>query len=142
MRRIVLLVGAVVVPVSVVLLVGCGGGSEPAASSSVLSSDDIVFTRHVPKPDRSDLYVMRANGSRSWLLLRNAAEAAVLPDGRHIAFVRDFGIWVMQRDGSRQRKLTQPSARSTEKGRVPPVRDSDPAPACSDPATLSACVGT
>ena len=58
---------------------------------------------------------MNADGSGRRLLKRNAGQASLAwsPDGRRIAFVsnRDgsYGIYVMNADGSGQRRLAQRS---------------------------------
>jgi len=61
---------------------------------------------------RADLYVMQSDGLQVRLLARNAANAAVSPDRRRIAFVRGRAIWVMQRDGSHSVRLTSPGGPS------------------------------
>ena len=65
-----------------------------------------------------------ADGSHLRLFVRNAAEAAASPDGRQIAFVRGRAIWSMRRDGSGQRKLTQPGIAPGTTGQL---ADHDPA---------------
>ena len=51
---------------------------------------------------------MAPDGTGLQLLTRNASSAAVSPDGRRIAFVRDGALWQMRRDGTGQRQLTRP----------------------------------
>jgi hypothetical protein len=48
---------------------------------------EIVFARTAKEHGRPDLYVMAADSSHIRLLIRNAAEAAVSPNGRRVAFV-------------------------------------------------------
>jgi TolB protein len=84
---------------------------SPAVASSAIGAPagEIVFTRSSADFGRSDLYVVTSDGSRPRLLARNAANAAVSPDGRRIAFVRGRAIWVMRRDGSAQWQVVKPS---------------------------------
>jgi hypothetical protein len=55
-----------------------------------------------------EIYSVRADGSHLGQLTRNTAgdtRPAFSPDGRRIAFVRGYDLWLMNADGSRQRKL-------------------------------------
>jgi Tol biopolymer transport system component len=61
------------------------------------------------------------------LLVSNAADAAVSPDGSRIAFVREGGIWSMARDGSDQRRITKTVAKSNGYPGSKTVEDGDPA---------------
>lgn len=120
MRRILL--------VGIVGVVGTGalaaaGSPEPITRAT--PADQIVFTRP-SKAGHGDLYVIAADASRPRLLIRNAADAAVSPNGRLIAFVRDGGVWVMRRDGSKQRQLTK-ATRPESKTAAASMRDSSPA---------------
>lgn len=88
-----------------VLLLLVGDRSTPG-----LPAAEIVVTRCMPdcsrKDARSDLYVVRPDGSRVHFLASDAHSAAASPDGQSIAFVRSGEIWVMRRDGSGQRRVT------------------------------------
>jgi len=134
MRRSVLPVALAAVVVAVVagavsafLASGSSDRTDATVAPSALPAADIVFTRHLMKPDRSDLYVIAVDGSHLRLLVRNAAHAAVTRDGRRIAFVRGGGIWIMERDGTRQRRLMLPGTQPRIKGERPVVSASDPA---------------
>jgi TolB protein len=63
------------------------------------------------------LWVMNATGSGFRRLTSNGAVPAWSPDGRTIAFVRTTGstdeIWLMDADGSNQRRLTVPPRSAT-----------------------------
>jgi Tol biopolymer transport system component len=86
--------------VSVVVGGACGvnGSGRPAG--------EIVFSRWVSGEDTSEsLYLTKTDGTQVRLLVRDASDAAVSPDGRLIAFVRDSAIWLMRSDGSSQRGL-------------------------------------
>ena len=121
MRRIMLVIGAVVVVV-VVVLASATAGYWVLREKKVARdpTGDLVFTRHVEVdkvtsengiefvagfPDA--LYVVGVDGSDRRLLARNAAEAAVSPDGRRIAFTRGGGVWIMERDGSHAKRLVR-----------------------------------
>ena len=120
MRRIALLVAGAAL---VVVVVAGAVSAFWTSGSSGQPSGEIVFTRNVAKSVRDDLFVMAADGSHLRLLVRNAAEAAVSPDARRVAFVRGRAIWIMRRDGSGQRQLTRPSS----KRQLNPARDDNPA---------------
>jgi Tol biopolymer transport system component len=70
----------------------------------------------VPPDDPGKIYVMKRNGTVRRNLTRNAVgnSPAWSPDGRRIAFARQSGssseIYVMNADGSGQKKLTQSPA--------------------------------
>ena len=99
------------------------GASEMAASTNVgwkatgrtaartLPAGEIVFARTIGSAGRPSLYAMASDGSHLRLLVRNAGNAAVSPDGNEIAFVRVSAIWVMRRNGSGQHQLTWPTIR-------------------------------
>ncbi|MGH3084147.1 MAG: TolB family protein, partial [Gaiellaceae bacterium] len=79
------------------LLVPFAGGSEAARA---------------PVP-RGEIFVVGVDGRGRQNLTRTAAtesELALSPDGRRIAYVhserQQFQVWVMNDDGSRQRRLT------------------------------------
>lgn len=142
MRRILLLVAVAAVVLAVVAgaVAAFLAGRSPdggaltgvaeatrTAESSPPPSGEIVFTRDGGKPGRQALYVMAADGSRVRLLARDGADPAASPDGRRIAFMRGGGIWIVQRDGSGQRQLTDPPYVATEKRDAYP----DEAPAWS-----------
>lgn len=86
-------------------------GTIPKRESDPAPAGAIVFTRK--DSGRPSLYVMRPIGSGARLLIRNAAEAAISPDGRRMAFVRNDEIWVMRLDGSGQRQQWRVSAPPT-----------------------------
>lgn len=95
---------------------GAGDGPTKAFAAgptgeAAVTTAEIVFARG------PHLYVMRSDGSRVRLLVRNAGDPAVSPDGQQIAFVRKSSLWVMKRDGSSQRKLTTPPTVSKGHGR-------------------------
>ena len=134
MRRTVLSVALAAVVVAVLagavsafLASGSSEGMHAPVATPALPTAEIVFTRQLKKPDRSDLYVMAADGSHLRLLVRDAAEAAASFDGRRIAFARGGAIWIVQRNGARPRLLTQPRALPTKQGERPVVGISDPA---------------
>ena len=81
------------------LVSACGGSSS--------ASGTIIFTGSTGE-GTAGLYVVGADGSGLHQLAANAFDAAVSPDGRRIAFVRDGAIWLMGRDGSDQSRLTAP----------------------------------
>ena len=113
----------------VALWLPAGGGGAAG-----LPNGEIVFARSAEVNSSTgawvtaDLYVMAPDGTRLRLLARNAAQPAVSPDARRIAFVRGFAIWVMNRDGSGQKQLTSPVRRKVSWGWD---HDSDSAPAWS-----------
>lgn len=98
----------------VVALAGCGGDGEEAAtttSEAEVPGGEILFTRlSAPESKRASLFRVAADGSGLRLFVRDAAEAAVSPNGRRLAFVRGDAIWLMGRDGSHQEQLTRPPA--------------------------------
>jgi Tol biopolymer transport system component len=85
--------------------------ARPTGEAAITTAE-IVFARG------PHLYVMRSNGSRVRLLVRNAGDPAVSPDGRQIAFVRESSLWVMKRDGSSRRRLTTPPTVSQGHGQT------------------------
>jgi Tol biopolymer transport system component len=92
-----------------VVLIGAVAAAACGGSSSHVRAGEIVFTRSIGEwPKRYDLYVVAPDGGRARLFVRDASEAAVSPDGRQVAFVRDRAIWLMERDGRHQRPLTKP----------------------------------
>lgn len=99
------LIGPVVLAVMVAGLSGCGRGT------SAVQAGEVVFTRSATAGSHPSLYAMSPDGSHVRLVVQNAAEAAASPDGSRIAFVRGGAIWVMQRDGSDQRRVTPPGPR-------------------------------
>jgi Tol biopolymer transport system component len=126
MRRSLVVASVVVWVAGVVVSLAVAGGLGVGEGRSV---GEIVFTRWAG--DRysspSDLFVVALDGPRLRVLARDASAAAVSRDGRRIAFVRGDEIWVMRRDGSGQRQVTNPNKRPAKQGTVPPVSDSDPA---------------
>jgi hypothetical protein len=87
-RRVVLpvSVAAAAVLAGVVLVLGAAGAGSAAGP---VATGEIVFARTAKEHGRPDLYVMAADSSHVRLLIRNAAEAAVSPNGRRVAFVRE-----------------------------------------------------
>jgi Tol biopolymer transport system component len=73
-------------------------------------SGDLLVTEATGtrSPVRLDLYTMRPDGSHLRLLTQDAANAAASRNGQEIAFTRDGAIWLMQRDGSGQTRVTTP----------------------------------
>ena len=71
---------------------------------SKVTSEDGIVSLGTPL---EDLYVVGVDGSHRRLLARNAADAAVSPDGRRIAFTRGRAVWIMQRDGSQGKRLAR-----------------------------------
>jgi Tol biopolymer transport system component len=82
------------------LALATAGGESASARSEQTPSARIVFVRG------GDLYVTTPDGREVKSLARNATAPAVTRDGQRIAFVRRESIWVMQRDGSGQTRLT------------------------------------
>ncbi|MGZ4388160.1 MAG: TolB family protein [Gaiellaceae bacterium] len=89
------------------------GTGASAPGSAPLPTAKIVFERP-GAGTRRDLWVVPPTGSPVRLLARNAADPAVSPDARRIAFVRADAIWVMRRDGSEQQRLTGPGVRQQD----------------------------
>jgi dipeptidyl aminopeptidase/acylaminoacyl peptidase len=117
------------------LVAACGGGqsSVPQAPATSVPRGEIVVTR-TATGGTTDLHVLAADGTSDHLLARNASAAAPAPDGDTVAFVRQGAIWVMRRDGSAQRQVTQPAsegARAADASTATPgehvVSDADPA---------------
>ena len=75
-------------------------GDRANARSEQTPRGELVFVRG------DHLYVSSADGRRVRRLALNATDPAVSRDGRRIAFVRVESIWVMQRDGSAQTRVT------------------------------------
>lgn len=86
--------------------VGLAAGVTVAAPRT--AGDQIVFSRTLRESSPSDVYVIGADGTGLRLLVRHAGSPAVSPDGSTIAFVRGGAIWLANRDGSGQRRLTTP----------------------------------
>lgn len=118
MRRIMLVTGVLVV--AVVLSSATAGQWLLRGKNAGGPESELLFTRHV-EVDKitsengiepvavfpEDLYIVGVDGSNRRLLARNAAEAAVSPNGRRIAFARDGGVWIMERDGSHAKRLVK-----------------------------------
>jgi Tol biopolymer transport system component len=83
-----------------------GVAAETAGGGTSLPQGEIVFTRQVGEHGRTDLYRMGTDGTHVRLLVTNAANAEVSPDGSRISFCRDRAIWTAGRDGSGARRLT------------------------------------
>ena len=100
--------------VCVALLLGLAGAKGArvgeSQSASGLPGGEVVFTRSDASHSHPRLYLTASDGSHQRLLVRNASQAAVSPDGRRIAFVRSGALWAMQRDGSHPVRLTTPTA--------------------------------
>jgi Tol biopolymer transport system component len=84
-----------------------------AATGAAPGPTRIVYrTVHLSSPQRPpELYSVNPSGQGRRLLARGAEQAAWSPNRRRIAFAgggiaRKPGIWVMNADGSRQRRLT------------------------------------
>jgi len=56
---------------------------------------------------------MNADGSEARMLARDGAQPSWSPDGRKIAFERNLDIFVMNADGSGQRKVTRGARRES-----------------------------
>lgn len=65
--------------------------------------------RRGPRQGIIGFYVVNVDGSGQRLMSRYGDGPAWSPDGRRIAFVGRWGIWVMNADGSVRRKLTTQS---------------------------------
>jgi len=111
MHRWMLALGGSIV---VVALAGCGGddnrASTPTSEVAVPSGEILFARRSAPESNRSSLFRVAADGSGLRLFVREAADAAVSPDGRRLAFVRGDAIWLMSRNGAHQEQLTRPPA--------------------------------
>jgi Tol biopolymer transport system component len=86
-----------------------GGG---VSAGGLTSSAGAILVTHTPSDSpsaRHDLYVVRTDGSRPRVFVRDAADADISRDGRQIAFVRGGAIWVMKNNGVEQRQLTHPA---------------------------------
>ena len=99
-------------------------GRETHPSSTGAPAEEILFSRAAAEGSRSSLYVVRADGGAERLLAGDAAEPAVSPDAQRIAFVRNGAVWIMQRDGTRQRQVTKPVGGSKDDWKE---RDGSPA---------------
>ena len=119
MRRIPLVIGLVVMA-AVLVSLPTGYWLLRGRQSAGGPQGELIFTRQVEinkvssengiEPIAvipSDLYVVSVDGSKRRLLARNAAEAAVSPDGRSIAFTRDRAVWTMWRDGSGAKRIVR-----------------------------------
>ena len=88
-------------------LTSAGNGGRP-----VWSPDGRRIAFVTSRAGSSELYVMNADGSGK-LKLADAGDAtpAWSPDGRQLAYVRGYEIWVMNANGSRERRLTSGAGR-------------------------------
>jgi len=118
MRRTMLVAGAVAV--AFLLVSAAAGYWVSREKATATPTGELVFTRQVEVNKvtsedgivtlavfPADLYVVGFDGSNRRLLARNAAGAAVSPDGRRIAFTRGGAVWIMQRDGSQGKRLVR-----------------------------------
>jgi dipeptidyl aminopeptidase/acylaminoacyl peptidase len=123
---------------TILLLAGIAVSAAPPTrgAAAVVGSGTIVFASQ--RSGNSQIYSVHADGSRLGQLTRNrASDTAPIfsPDGRRIVFTRSTnccgpGLWVMNADGSRQRRLaaygsdpawspdSQPTS-ALETGRIP-----------------------
>lgn len=135
LRASTALAAFLVVVAGTTLAAGCGtgGGESPPPGA-------IVFTRWGSPTggsgaagDVPSLYVASLDGTQPRLLVRDADDAAVSPDGRQIAFVREGAIWLMSRSGTGQHQLTSPEQPpQSDEQRVPGLDTTeDSAPAWS-----------
>ena len=90
-----------------VLALATAVGDAASARAKQAPSGELVFVRG------DHLYIGSAEGRRVRRLTDNATDPAVSRDGRRIAFVRGESIWVMQRDGSAQTRVTMEHRDST-----------------------------
>jgi Tol biopolymer transport system component len=85
------------------------GGADGATAHALARGPQGTLVFSSDRSGTSQIYSIRADGSRLGQLTRGkAADAAPLfsPDGRRIVFFRNESqLWVMNADGSRQRKL-------------------------------------
>jgi Tol biopolymer transport system component len=75
--------------------------------------DKIAFVNE--RDGSLELYVMNADGSGQRRLTRNTVRDSYpvwSPDGRRIAFERNWQVWVMNADGGGKRRLTRNGARN------------------------------
>ena len=81
------------------------------------SGKQIVFSARLPKPAKSDIFIMNADGTGVRQLTTDAANdssPAWSPNGKQIAFIsdrdgneHDLQVYIMRADGSEQRRLVK-----------------------------------
>jgi Tol biopolymer transport system component len=89
-----------------VLLNTTGAPAKPRRAHAPRPRGTLVFASN--RSGHLELYSIRADGSRLGQLTRNRftdTAPVFSPDGRRIAFVRDYHLWLMNADGSGQRKM-------------------------------------
>jgi TolB protein len=95
----------VVVSVSATL-VAVVAASSPLARVAPTPRGTIVFAND--RTGNFELYAIRADGRKLGQLTRSTVdekEPLVSPDGRKMVFVREYGLWLSNADGTRPRRL-------------------------------------
>lgn len=103
-RRSRLLVAVVSVSATVVAVVAA---SSPLARVAPTPRGTIVFAND--RTGNFELYAIRADGTKLGQLTRSTVdekEPLVSPDGRKMVFVREYGLWLSNADGTRPRRLS------------------------------------
>ena len=81
--------------------------SAPTATPLPPLTGRILFSAVTPTDNYGSIFVMNADGSGIVKLTGNegGGQPAWAPDGQHVVFLRSDGIWVMNADGSQQRRI-------------------------------------
>lgn len=109
-RRASAMVAALLIGGALAVPAGQAQATFPGAPGKIVfvSSRDQVGPCYGDSSCNTEIYVMRPDGTGQTRLTRDPAYDAHptwSPDGRKIAFDRDFDLWVMNADGSNQHKI-------------------------------------